>query len=638
MLEERCAWAGHFDQFVGLPDRTLFSHLTRFTREKEPLQLGAWRDSLEALQREAGECIRASPVASGFGAVLEYKLSVDRARRPDVVVLENGSVVVLEFKSTAHVRQADLDQVAGYARDLEGYHEASQNRHVIPVLIPMRFRSGRFHQGSTWICPPNELAALLLDLTGGTAAGRADIEKWVRSEFVPLPKLVESARLIFERSPLPFIRRVSEAGIPNLIERMLGVCREAAQRGQRHLILLSGVPGSGKTLAGLQLVHHPGLDIIATAGSSNRAISPAVFLSGNGPLVKVLRHALGSKVFVTDIWTYLRKNLEEGALAPREHVVVFDEAQRAWDHRKVFDSHDSLLGDRSEPQLLLESCEKVRDWCTLVGLFGEGQEIHSGEEGGIQLWIDAVSKKDGTTWFVHGPERWRTGFEAVGASYDSAPEFDLTQSIRSHLAVGSAAWASLLLSGRLGEARNVVSSGLREFPIYATRSLEDAKSYVHERYRGEGDGYRWGLLASSKARNLSGYGVRNDWMSTKVVNHGAWYNDAPTAPKSCCQLQDVVTEFGCQGLELDLPLVCWGDDLVWSGTKWTSDSKPSKGVEDALRLRLNAYRVLLTRGRDGICIFVPESPKVEMDSTYRSLLDAGVSPLLPGVSEAQSAQ
>ena len=632
-LIERCAWSGHFDEFVATPDRTLFSHLTRFVREREELQLGAWRDSLAAMQQEAGNCIRSLPAAAGFGAVLEYKLSVDRLRRPDVVVLENGSVIVLEFKSTSHVRQADLDQVMGYARDLAGYHEASHDRTVIPVLIPMKIRGSRFRLGSTWVCPPSEISALLLDIAKNSKVGRANIDTWVGSAFVPLPKLVETARAIFERAPLPFIRRVAEAGIPALMDRLLAVCKDASQSRSRHLVLLAGVPGSGKTLAGLQLVHHEGLDGLVTAGSAKRAIAPSVFLSGNGPLVNVLRYGLGSKVFITDIWTYLRRNLDEGAPAPREHVVVFDEAQRAWDNQKVFESHDSLLGNRSEPQLLLEACGRVPDWCVLVGLFGDGQEIHSGEEGGVGLWVKALSQAPAGSWIVHGPERWKTAFESAGVPYEASSQLDLNTSLRSHLARGSAEWASLVMSGNFDKARRLSGEQLEGYPIYVTRDLEAAKAYVRGRYEGEEAGFRWGLLASAKARNLLQFGVKNDWMSTKNVNHGAWYNDEPTSPKSCCQMEAVVTEFGCQGLELDLPVVCWGDDLVWDGKTWTSDAKPSKGVRDGLRLRMNAYRVLLTRGRDGLCIFVPPEPKANMDRNYGALLEAGATPLSPDRSD-----
>ncbi len=149
--------------------------------------------------------------------------------------------------------------------------------------------------------------------------------------------------------------------------------------------------------------------------------------------------------------------------------------------------------------------------------------------------------------------------------------------------------------------------------------MDDCKSYLRERYLDDED-KRYGILASSKAKNLSNYGVLNDFNSTQRVRKGPWYNDSPSSKKSCCQLKDTVTEFGCQGLELDMPLIAWGDDLLWSGKEWQSNIKRSQ-ARDPHNLRINSYRVLLTRGRDGLVVFVPDEP--EMDSTYDVLLSSG---------------
>lgn len=160
----------------------------------------------------------------------------------------------------------------------------------------------------------------------------------------------------------------------------------------------------------------------------------------------------------------------------------------------------------------------------------------------------------------------------------------------------------------------------QNYNIYVSRNLDDCKRYLRERYLGNED-KRYGILASSKAKNLTKYSILNDFNSTQRVRKGPWYNDSPNSLKSCCQLLDVVTEFGCQGLELDMPLIAWGSDLTWDGSQWYSNIRRSK-ARDPHNLRINSYRVLLTRGRDGLVVFVPE--EANMDSTYEALLFSGL--------------
>jgi hypothetical protein len=259
---------------------------------------------------------------------------------------------------------------------------------------------------------------------------------------------------------------------------------------------------------------------------------------------------------------------------------------------------------------------RVEGGYVVVGLMGEGQEIHAGEESGIQNWVDAVLGAGG--WSVVGPPQFRAAFSEAGIPYEVEKKFHLTGSLRSRRAGGLAQWVEELLANNIDDAarigRGVAESG---FPIRVTRNMERARAYVRGRYEGLTE-KRVGVIASSKFRKLEQYGVSP--APQKFHYYGQWYEEAPTHPKSGSRLETAISEFGCQGLELDLPLLCWGPDLRWNGSKWESHLGRARVVKDPHRLRLNAYRVLLTRGRDGLVVFVP--PTSELDETADVLIRA----------------
>lgn len=231
----------------------------------------------------------------------------------------------------------------------------------------------------------------------------------------------------------------------------------------------------------------------------------------------------------------------------------------------------------------------------------------------------------GAEWQVHCPPRLASAFPGVDVSPHEV--LDLTVSLRSRRADRLHEWIVALLAGELGRASRLAVEVQQEaFPLYLTTDLEEAKAYARRRYADEPDG-RYGLLASSRAQGLlPKHGVDCSWVATKKVKLAKWYNAPPNDERSSCALTDVVTELGCQGLELDLPIVAWGDDLTWTGRDWYIKPTRSKAtLRDAEQLRRNAYRVLLSRGRDGVVIFLPEDPKV--DRTEDALLAAGVRPL-----------
>jgi hypothetical protein len=446
--------------------------------------------------------------------------------------------------------------------------------------------------------------------------------------YAPLPTIVQAARELFHKRPLPFIKRARASTEPAL-EYITAVAHEAARTKTRHLVMLSGVPGSGKTLVGLQLVHAGWVDDLAVTRDSGKPTAAAVYLSGNGPLVQVLQHALseaggGGRTFVQPIKSYVAYHGRRRSVAPPEHLIVFDEAQRAHDAERVAHVHDTEVR-QSEPEHLLEFCERIPDWCVLVALIGEGQAIHVGEEGGPGLWSDALrSITQPSNWTAHGPPQLRSVFSDAGVAVRWTEVLNLDTEIRFHLTPKIHEFVAGLLNGTSHEILRRLSDELYRggHRFLITRDLNAAKSYPCERYA-DAINARYGLLASSRDKWLLDFGVDNSFQTTKRLRVGPWYNALPTDPSSCCRLETVATEFSSQGLELDCAVVAWGSDLLWENGDWSiANSRRTQGhVRDPLSLRKNIYRVLLTRGRDATVVFTP--PDARFDHTFEHLLSAG---------------
>jgi len=629
-------WQSDLPKFYDAPPRVVRGRLKDFIPDAGAEQIRAWDASIPWLQRECRELVAAYAPANTYTAILEYELPRE-SRRPDVIILENGVVVVLELKGKDAPSQADIDQVFCYARDLRSYHAECADRPVHAVLVPTR--ADRTHRtlDGVHVVGPEGVDRLLLECTRVPASSPLTPEAFLRRDaYAPLPSLVRAARDLFAREPLPRIKRARAATEP-AVNRVTEISHRAAATSTRHLVLLTGVPGAGKTLVGLQLVHAGFLDDLAIArAGGDKPSAPAVFLSGNGPLVQVLQDALkeaggGGKVFVRDVKNYVKHYSQRKSSIPPEHLLVFDEAQRAWDAEQVGRKHPGSRGrteDRSEPEHFIEFAERIPGWCVVVGLVGTGQEIHAGEEGGLVQWRRAIEgSPNPSAWTVHGPPALRAVFEQSRVTTDWSPALSLDTEIRYHLAPrlrdfveallerGSSAEAALL-------AEELYAGGHR---IYVTRDLEAAKRHARERYNNTADA-RYGLLASSKDKDLPRFGVDNTFQTTKRLRVGRWYNAPQDDPESCCRLDTVATEFSAQGLELDLAIVAWGSDYVRRDGHWSIErSGKTRFAKDPLRLRQNVYRVLLTRGRDGTVLFVP--PDAWFDETFLFLGNSGIRPL-----------
>lgn len=627
-------WSSDFPTFRVAEPRVVRGRLQDFLPNAEASQVRAWDDSIPRLQREVGESLDAHQSAAGYSAILEYELPLE-FRRPDVLLLVGSAVIVLELKGKEIPSQADLDQTAAYARDLRAYHRDCDGRPVYAVVVPTRAKGYAGERGGVHIAGPDAIDALIANFADARDRPPLSADTFLQADaYRPLPTLVQAARELFTTGTLRDIWR-ARANTDPAVNQIESIVRGAAAAKRRRLILLTGVPGAGKTLVGLRLAHAHYLDDLAVARSGgHKPTAPAVFLSGNGPLVQVLQYQMkqaggDGKTFVRDVKGYVKAYSSRRSAVPPEHVLIFDEAQRSWDAEMVA-AKGHTDSNLSEAELFVQFAERIPEWCTIVGLIGTGQEIHLGEEGGLGLWRKAVEGSGSPTdWEVHGPPQLTDLFRDSTVPFIPSPQLTLDAEIRFHLAKDVHPFVNALLRGDADVARqHVAHLAGHDFHLRMTRSLDTAKAYLRERYA-EHKLARFGLVASSRDRDLIHFGVRNDFNWTKNVKVGPWYVDGDGSPVSCRQLEEVVTEFAAQGLELDAALLCWGTDLVREGGRWSTTRargyKKGSNVRDPFQLRLNAYRVLLTRGRDGTVIFVP--PIDALDETWEYLRRSGLQEL-----------
>ncbi|MBI4177975.1 DUF2075 domain-containing protein [bacterium] len=558
------------------------------------------------------------PQARRWWLAIDYELPGEPGRRIDACLLTKGAVVLIAARREDRQAQAEMESCSAIIRDMQSYHFESQTFKIQGVVLLTGRDDAVEAIGEVCVVGTDYLAELLKTLPSGYPSPR-DAEAWLNSPYEPLPNLIESAALVFRERELPQIPKVSRTQIPRTLEYLEAAADEALRKSEKHLVLISGRPGSGKTLLGLQFVH----------GYGARADRRGVFLSGNGPLIRVLQTHLESRVFVRDVHSFIYDHAIRKVPLKTARILVFDEAQRAWDREKVRAhnrEHLNIDVDQSEPRLLLNAAGGIDGGVLVVGIIGEGQQIYSGEEGGIGLWEEAV-RAHGRSWTVHVPPDLRDFRHADSLRTD--PCLKLLESLRSHVAEQVHDWVDRLLEGRL-EAAAALAERLiaQRFYLYITRTLETAKSFLADRYASE-PLKTCGILASSHARSLKPHGIDIEYLeyhSPQLItleDVGEWYSPDPLqSERHCRAMNRIATEFFCQGLELDAALLAWGADLAWDGQAWRSASLPFKHpVQDPHRLRINSYRVLLTRARDGLIVFCPEDP--DMDRTCEGLLQAG---------------
>lgn len=611
----RCCYANSINGFIAENKSDWIEKMKTVFKSMLEMPLGdsqirAWKDCFDVLLEQLPPIAATHP---NFDIVFEYCLPYESGRRPDVLLVSKEQVIVLEFKQNFRVIHADIDQAAAYARDIREYHYESRDRRVDAILVLTHADEDTADLDVTTgvaIAPRTTLAKAISEILEEQNT-RADISKWLSSKYEPLPTIVEAAKLFVKQEELPNIRRVNSTCIPQAIDCLTEIS-EYAETNKKHVVaFVTGVPGAGKTFLGLKYVY----DICKSSEHVN-----SVYLSGNGPLVAVLTQALHSSVFVKDLHKVVNQYLSNGAPDFHNNIVVFDEGQRAWDvHQMSAKRHTN----KSEPDIMIELCSKRLDWCVLLVLVGEGQEIHNGENSGIVQWNAALEQSE-IKWEIICPDKLINVFpekEIIDNKNRSA--LNLSMSLRTHLAGDVSKFANALVDGDIAMARDLSDGIIKQgFGMYVTRNLSHAKKYLRERYRDEPT-KRYGMIASSKGRLLRQWGMDNSFQGALGIFYvGKWFNAEPNHPKSCCALDTVATEFSCQGLEIDMPLIGWDNDMLWDGTKWEKFKRAESENSDVNTYRKNSYRVLLTRGRDGFVIYVP--PTEEMDSVYDVLLQAGI--------------
>ena len=618
MKYQRCCYANNIAAFLSEEKSKWINQMKDSFEAMLEMSLGesqirAWKDCFDVLKEQLPYVAQVCP---NFDIVFEYCLPYESGRRPDVLLVSKEQVIVLEFKQNFRVIHADIDQTAAYSRDIREYHYESRNSKVSAILVLTHADENAADVDTTTgvaIAPRATLAATILEMVEA-ANTRTDINQWLSSKYEPLPTIVEAAKLFVKNEELPNIRRVNSTCIPQAIECLTEVS-EYAEKNRKHVVaFVTGVPGAGKTFLGLKYVY----DICKSSEHVN-----SVYLSGNGPLVAVLTQALHSSVFVKDLHKVVNQYLANGAPDFNNNIVVFDEGQRAWDVHQMSAKRNT---NKSEPDIIIELCEKRLDWCVLLVLVGEGQEIHNGENSGIAQWNTAIDKS-GAAWEIICPDKLLSVFPGKTIiESENRAALNLSMSLRTHLAGDVSKFANALVDGDIATARALSDGIIKQgFGMYVTRNLKRAKMYLRERYHDEPT-KRFGMIASSKGRLLREYGMDNSFQGALGIYYvGKWFNAEPDQPKSCCALDTVATEFSCQGLEIDMPLIGWDNDMLWDGKKWAKFKHAESEDSDTNTYRKNSYRVLLTRGRDGFVIYVP--PAAAMDGVYSVLLNAGVKTL-----------
>ncbi len=436
-----------------------------------------------------------------------------------------------------------------------------------------------------------------------------NVDKWISSPYNPLPNILEATQKLFQTGELPYIKSIAEGDIAYAIKAVNKIVwdNESIDH-KKKIVFVSGVPGSGKTLIGLKTVY----DFNDLYYEKTGKTLGAIYLSGNGPLVNVLQAQLSTKTitgtegkaYIRDMLSFKLEYLETNSI-PDQKVIVFDEAQRAWDNEKMRKSY-------SEVEALLKMADKAykkNGSITLLCLIGDGQAIHLGEEKGMDLWKQALESNP--DWEVYFPEKYEGYFENI-QNKNVINDLFLDVSIRNNF-IDTSKWIEAILSGDLNKAK--VELEVMESKGYRIRVQQDFNKIVNlmEILNEEKPQEKYGLLVSSKAnvfdyelKKFTNYRYSDSFV--KVADAGKWYLD------ECKKLRKGASEFLIQGLEIEMPIVVFEGDYYLKNGKWIIDdavyrknTNKYKNIDEIIK---NIYRVLLSRGRHGMILYIPPSNKM----------------------------
>jgi hypothetical protein len=595
-----------------------------------------------------------------------FEFSIPRmGKRVDTLLVIENIVFVIEFKVGENkFLNQHVEQVWDYALDLKNFHKTSHNAVLVPILIATEAK-----KSYTEIALTSHNDNLTLPVKIGSTELREVINNalllfydkqkiivtdYINGGYMPTPTIIEAAVSLYNTHSVENITR-RDASAKNLTATTskISAIIELAKKEQKKIIcFVTGVPGAGKTLVGLN---------VATTHLDNKNGNASVYLSGNAPLVAILQEALardkktresekGNKItkqaakqavkaFVQIIHHYRDEYLKNKD-APYDHVAIFDEAQRAWNKEQTVKFMKLKKGilefDFSEPEFLISCLDRHKDWAVIICLVGGGQEINTGEAG-ISEWLYALYETF-PDWQVYISQNLvDTEYAALEAieklnvknrvCFDS--DLHLSVSMRSFRAENLSLLIKNILDLDIETAKQTISLITEKYPIVLTRDVSKAKEWLKKKARGS---ERYGMVVSSQALRLKPYAI--DVKSP--MNPVNWFLDGKDDVRSSFFLEDVATEFHIQGLELDWSCVVWDGDLRYSSEGWQTFSFVGKkwqniNKEERKKYLVNAYRVLLTRARQGMVIVVPEGKdddhtrkKEYYDPTFNYLKRIGI--------------
>lgn len=653
-MVKRSYYSNDIQSFLNQDNYSIFGEITTNDQfSAEDLQKNTWNREIEILKRELSQFL------DGY-IIFEY--TIPRiGNRIDNIVIYKGIIFLLEFKvGEKKYPSYAIEQVTDYAFDLSCFHKESHNRLLVPILISTKahsvkqeIRISKDNVLETICCNEYEIAKYITEVSLKFIQDEIIPDDWINSLYMPTPTIIEAAQALYLGHNVEDISR-NDASAKNLNQTTKAINKiidYSKAHNRKSICFITGVPGAGKTLAGLN---------IAVERQKIAEDEHAVFLSGNGPLVDVLQEALARddakrnhisrkeasrkvKEFI-QIIHHFRDDAISVDTPPVEKVAIFDEAQRAWDEQNLTDfmKKKKHIEDfnMSEPEFLISILNRHNDWATIICLIGGGQEINKGESAGIYGWFDSL-RNNYPNWDIYVSDKITDDEYSKGHNFaemtknmnvNIIEDLHLAVSLRSFRSENVSNFVKALLDVDIDTAKRLYEQFNNDYPVFVTRNLHKAKLWVRSQAKGS---QRYGLTASSGAKRLRKYGI---WVQNKIEATN-WFLNGKNDVRSSFHLEETATEFDIQGLELDWTIVCWDADLRFEngdfkhlkfvGTKWQN----IKSADNILYLK-NAYRVILTRARQGFVIFVPTGDETDMtakpeyyDGIYRYLKSVGIKEL-----------
>lgn len=669
----RCLYNNEIVKFLKEEDKTILGELcNNYFGVVQSTQIDAWNEEISIVKKVL--------LSIGRNGQIIFEYDIPRlGKRIDVAVLLSGIVFCLEFKvGETLVLEKDVDQVLDYALDLKYFHKFSNDKIIAPILIATKIKKSSSEilispyddkVVNPLVCSKDELFNIFTLVLNKFPNEKQIEDNWIISPYAPTPTIIEAAKSLYENHSVEDITRheADNVSTDRTIAYILNVIKKSKENNEKSICFVTGVPGAGKTLVGLDVA------IKQTYQGNKEPVKDegAVYLSGNGPLVAVLTEALAKDNQIKCSENGIKKNLsdsrrevsksiqiihryrdnmllkiknpvengrleidpskaikqEDAGFGEVEHVAIFDEAQRSWTHKRLADylKRGGTYGNKlkvpnfpmSEAGFLIWSLDQREDWATIVCLVGGGQEINTGEAG-ISEWIKSLNNNF-TNWKIYiSPKLTEKEYaegqvnellkENKNVTYSN--ELHLAVSLRSFRAEKLSAFVQALLTFDV-KAKDIYKDIKENYPIILTRSIDKAKKWLHEKVRGN---EKTGILITKESARYKPLGIHV--LPSRDEDAVHWFLEDKIDSRSSNYLEDAATEIQVQGLELDYTCILWDADMRYENgkwgfysyngkTAWTKQECTTEAKEEKIKYMLNAYRVLLTRARIGMIICIP---------------------------------